>query len=243
MSSLPNLCFCFAPWAAHNALCFKMTAAPKKSTISFPGFSLLLRGNGRVSSNNTVVWGVPQGLFLALSFFSCTLMIFFILQSIFHLFSLQMMPIFFFRHNDLATLASMFNQELSYVSSCLNANKLTVHHDKSKFIISCTRRKQIDPLELNIFINHTPIALVQGDKFLGIIIYENFSWKLHVTTVCDKVTKGIGIFSQSRRYLPPVSVKTLCNYCNLIWECPLTFPSGINLLSVLKPRLFRMISS
>ena len=80
------------------------------------------------------------------------------------------MPIFFFRHNDLATLASMFNQELSYVSSCLNANKLTVHHDKSKFIISCTRRKQIDPLELNIFINHTPIALVQGDKFLGIII-------------------------------------------------------------------------
>ena len=64
MSGLCHLCFCFAPWTAHNALCFKMTAASKKSTISFPGFSLLLRSNGHVSSNNTVVCGVPQDFFL-----------------------------------------------------------------------------------------------------------------------------------------------------------------------------------
>ena len=97
MSGLLHLCFCFAPWTAHNALCFKMTAASKKFTISFSGFSLLLRSNGHVSSNNTVVCvGFLKVFFLALSFFSYTLMIFFILQSIFHLFSLQMMPIFFF---------------------------------------------------------------------------------------------------------------------------------------------------
>ena len=107
-------------------------------------------------------------LFLALSFFS-----------------LQIMPIFFL-HKDLATLASMFNQELSYVSSWFNANKLTVHPDKSKFIIFHPRRKKINPLELNIFINHTPLALVQGEKCLGIIIHENISWKPHITTVCHK---------------------------------------------------------
>ena len=184
MSGLCHLCFCFAPWTAHNALCFKMTAALTKSTISFPGFSLLLRSNGHVSSNNTVVCG---------------------------------MPIFFSHHQDLATLASMFNQELSYVSSRFNANKLTVHHDRSKLIISHTRRKKINPLELNIFINHTLIAQVQKHKFLGIMIHENLSWKPHIATVCDKVVGDIGIFSKSRRYLPPVTLKTLCNYCNLIW--------------------------
>jgi len=96
------------------------------------------------------------------------------------------MPIFSFLHKDLATLASTFNQELSYVSSWFNASKLTVNPDKSKFIIFRPRRKQINPLELNIFINHTPIALVQGKKFLAIIIHENISWKPHITTVCDK---------------------------------------------------------
>ena len=56
--------FVFAPRTAHNALRFKMTAASKKSTISFQWFFLLLRSNGHVSSNNTVVCGVPQDFFL-----------------------------------------------------------------------------------------------------------------------------------------------------------------------------------
>ena len=64
MSSPRHICFCFAPRTADNALYFKMTAASKKSTISFPGFSLLLRGNGHVSPNNTVVCGLPQGFVL-----------------------------------------------------------------------------------------------------------------------------------------------------------------------------------
>ena len=79
----------------------------------------------------------------------------------------------FLRHKDLATFARMVNQELSHVSSWFNANKLTVHPDKSKFIIFHPRRKQISPSELNILINNTPIARVQEHTFHGIIIYEN----------------------------------------------------------------------
>ena len=52
--------------------------------------------NGHVSSNNTVVWGSLKVLFLAPYYSSYTLMIFFFLQIIFHLFSLLMTPIFFF---------------------------------------------------------------------------------------------------------------------------------------------------
>ena len=84
------------------------------------------------------------------------------------------------RHKDLATLTRMINQELSHVFSWFNANKLTVHPDKFKFIIFHPRRKQINPSELNILINNTPIARVQEHKFLGIIIHENLSWKPHI---------------------------------------------------------------
>ena len=142
----------------------------------------------------------------------------------------------------------MVNQELSHVSSWFNANKLTVHPDKSKFIIFHPRRKQINPSELNILINNTPIARVQEHKFLGIIIHENLSWKPHITSICDKVAKVIGILSKSRRYLPSVTLKTLynslflpyINYCNLIWAS--TYASYLEPLYLLQTKAIRIIT-
>ena len=142
----------------------------------------------------------------------------------------------------------MVNQEFSHVSSWFNANKLAVHPDKSKFIIFHPRRKQINPLELNILINNTPIVRVQEHKFLGIIIHENLSWKPHITSIRDKVAKVIGILSKSRRYLPSVNLKTLynslflpyINYCNLIWAT--TYASYLEPLYVLQKKAIRIIT-
>ena len=137
----------------------------------------------------------------------------------------------------------MVNQELSHVSSWFNANReLTVHPDNSKFIIFHPRRKQINPLTLNILMNNTPIARVQEHKFLGIVIDENLSWKPHITSICDKVAKVIGIFSKSRRCLPLIILKTLhnslflpyINYCNLIWAS--TYTSYLEPLCLLRKK-------
>ena len=154
----------------------------------------------------------------------------------------------FLRDKD-AALARMANQELSHVSSWFNANKLTVHPDKSKFIILHPRRKQINPSELNgILINNIPIVRVQEHKYLGIIIHENLSWKPHITSICYKVAKVIGILSKSRRYLPSVSLKTLynslflpyTNYCNLIWAS--TYASYLEPLYLLQKKAIRIIT-
>ena len=85
----------------------------------------------------------------------------------------------FFRQKDLATLANILNVEHSHVSSWFNANKVTVHPAKYKFIIFLPRRKQIHSSDINIFINNSLITCVQEDKFLGVIIHENLSWKPH----------------------------------------------------------------
>ena len=68
-----------------------------------------------------VVWGFPQGS-VYLYFFFYTSMIFFMSQTSCQSFSLLMIQISFLRHNDLATLATILNVELSRVSSWVNAN-------------------------------------------------------------------------------------------------------------------------
>ena len=78
---------------------------------------------------------------------------------------------FFFRHNDLATLATILNVELARVSSWFNANKLTVHPDKSKFIIFHQRRKQINHSDINISVNNSPITRVHAGR--------QISWNYH----------------------------------------------------------------
>ena len=65
----------------------------------------------------------------------------------------------FSRHNDLATLVTILNVQLALFSSWFNANKFTVHPDRSKFIIFHPRRKQINLSDINISINNSPILL------------------------------------------------------------------------------------
>ena len=134
------------------------------------------------SSYNSVVCRVPQGSVL----YSFLLYI----NDLFHVSNLLSIILFaddtniFLRHNDPAALATILNVELSHVSSWFNANKHTVHPAKSKFIIFHPRRKQINSLDINIFINNSLITRVQEDKFLGIIIHENLSWKPRISAVC-----------------------------------------------------------
>ena len=98
--------------------------------------------NRHVYSNSTVVCGSLKVLFLALYYSTYTLMIFFFLQIIFHLFSLLMTPIFFF-----AIKTRMVNQEPVFLMSppglmqtsllfiLINPNSSSSIHDVNRSIL------------------------------------------------------------------------------------------------------------
>ena len=155
----------------------------------------------------------------------------------------------FYRHKDIQTLINTVNSELCLVSSWFKANKLTLHPDKTKFILFHPSRKKVNLDEIHISINGAPLSRVDNTKFLGVIIHQNLTWKPHISAVKEKTSKVIGVMCKSRQYLPSNTLKTLynslflpyINYCNIIWAS--TYDSHLEPLFYYKRKRFALLPS
>ena len=54
---------------------------------------------------------------------------------------------------------------------------------------------------LRISINNCALKEVENFKYLGIILDNKILWVEHITYVKNKISKGIGIMYQARKYL------------------------------------------
>ena len=52
-------------------------------------------------------------------------------------------------------------------------------------------------------------------KYLGVMIDESLSWKYHISYICSRVSRNIGIISKLRHYLSIHQLKQI--YYNLIY--------------------------
>ena len=72
------------------------------------------------------------------------------------------------------------NQDLANVNEWLIANKLTLNHSKTEFMLIGSRQRlctlQSAP---NLTINGTPIKQVSQAKSLSVYVDENLSWTTH----------------------------------------------------------------
>ena len=99
------------------------------------------------------------------------------------------------------------NDELLKVQKWLTANKLTLNIKKSNFIIfHPSRYKLANQMSIKIF-NHSshknlPLERKQLIKYLGVLINEHLSWKTHIDSLCNKISRIVGVISKLRHYLP-----------------------------------------
>ena len=133
----------------------------------------------------------------------------------------------FYSHKNIKTLFNTVNLELKKLNEWFKANKLSLNADKTKytFFHKLSKRDNI-PLKLpHLLINDTIIKRENAIKFLGVIIDENLTWKNHITTIENKISKNIGVLYKSKFLLNKTCLKhvyfsfihSYLNYANIAW--------------------------
>ena len=138
---------------------------------------------------------------------------------------------------------NVLNQEMEKVSGWLIANQLSINYKILK-----PRQKRLNLTNFSLKIKNNLIERKSSIKFLGVITDEHLSWKEHISTVAAKISKSIGIISQSRFYISNKSLFMLyyalvypyLYYGNIIWGS--TYRTNLTRLKILQKRIVRIIT-
>ena len=153
----------------------------------------------------------------------------------------------FYSHADASHLMEVVNLELKKITCWFYTNKLSINVKKSNFIIFRPRQNR-QRLDLAFNISNYSIDRVKEATFLGVILDEQLTWKLHIHNVASKVSKAIGIIYKSSFCLNNSALRTLnysliypyLFYCVSIWAS--TYPSNLRRLITLQKRVVRIMS-
>ena len=111
-----------------------------------------------------------------------------------------------------------------------------------------TLNNHLSSQTLDLRIHQTPIDTVTHSKFLGIHIDNKLTWSRHISHICNKVSKSIGILTKVSKFLNKATRRMLYNcfvlpylrYGNIIWGRAASI--HITRLFILQKRAIRIIS-
>ena len=154
----------------------------------------------------------------------------------------------FIKGKSLIDISQTMSSEMINVTEWLRNNMLTLNLSKTKCMVMTSRGKRYNDTECNIIVENVTIELVTNYKFLGVVLDDKFTWKLHINHVTSKVSRGLGILLKARRILDKDSLITLYNalikpyftYCLTIWGN--TFKSYLKKLETLQKKIMRIIT-
>ena len=120
--------------------------------------------------------------------------------------------------SNLKTLEALMNSELEKVKEWCDVNKLSINMSKTNFMIIKSTRKKDMPVRIQIRnsdgTSH-PLIRKNHIKYLGVMIDDCVSWRYHISYICSKISRNIGIISKLRHYLSIKQLKQI--YYNLIY--------------------------
>ena len=133
-------------------------------------------------------------------------------------------------HKSLPNLIDEVNRDLPRIEEWYDKNKLTLHPDKTQFILFSQKNNKVQP-DCNIFLKGKLIERIgehcqsKSVRYLGVLIDEKLSWKYHAIKVRNNVSKGVFAITSCRKLLPmkvkkliyDSLVKSHLEYASPIW--------------------------
>jgi hypothetical protein len=90
------------------------------------------------------------------------------------------------------------------------ANRFTLNQSKTQFMLIGSRQRiSTFNSSPSLTINDVPVRPVSHTKSLGVHIYENLTWNVHIEKLGKKVASGIGALKRIRPFVPPSTMQLI----------------------------------
>ena len=194
---------------------FKSYLSSRKQYVQF---------NGIHSGHSEVKCGVPQGSVLGPILFLLYINDIVNVSNILYPILFADDSNVFLSGNNIDNLINSMNIELEKLMVWLAANKLSLNVGKTNFMIFSPPKKK-PVVRFPILIQGTEIKQIFETKFLGVVVDHKLNWEGHINYISRKISRGIGILSKARKYLPKTCLQSLyfsfvypyCDYCIEVW--------------------------
>ena len=121
---------------------------------------------------------------------------------------------------------TQLQNDIDSISSFISGKHFKFNAKKCRQML-VSRKTVHSLLSATLTIDGTPLTLVTEYKYLGVTIASNLSWNLHITNICNKTRRLVGMFY--RRFYTNSSPETLLKlyvayirphleYCSPVWN-------------------------